>query len=204
MIAEWGSKFGVGNTPCPAPGAQLSNPHDGTGSGRLASRWHVLQTRPRHEKAVAELMQSSGAEPFLPVIRRVMHYAHRRRTVEVPLFSNYVFVWGTLETAYRAITSRHAVRTVAVNDQRTFSHELDQIRRAINGEAACSPYRYLRRGVRVRVASGPLKDVEGLVEDDVRHGRLVLQIQTLGRAASLEIDACLLRRVDDEFSSDGA
>jgi hypothetical protein len=78
---------------------------------------------------------------------------------------------------------------------------LSPLRRAIAGDGELSPYRFLTRGTRVRVASGPFKDLEGLVESPEHAGRLILQIRALGRAASLEIDACLLQRVEIPDSS---
>jgi transcription termination/antitermination protein NusG len=192
--------------PLPRPGvpiaAEPSDPEIGAGDRSsllhpATPRWHILQTRARQEKAVAALLHDSPSTPFLPVFRRVMHYGHRRRTVEIPLFSGYIFVWGFLEQAFQAIGSRRIVRTLPVSDQRTLAHELRQLQRAMAGEAQFSPYRYLERGMRVRVTSGPFKDIEGLVDGDVLNNRLILQIRTLGRATSLEIDACLLARIDD-------
>jgi len=197
MISEWKKGLGAPGRNG-ARGPSLAADEASLAARTQLSKWHVLQTRNRHEKAVAELMEEAGAQPFLPLVRRVVHYAHRRRTVEVPLFSNYIFVWGTPEDTYRAIASKHALKTVAVVDQETLSRELEQIRRAIAGEAAFSPYRFLERGVRVRVRSGPFKDLEGLVESGVKNDRLVLQIRTLGRATSMQIDASLLERLEDE------
>src|SRR4051812_12233101 len=65
-------------------------------------KWHVLHTRSRQEKAEAEMMVGAGALPFLPVHRRVVFYGHRRRVVDVPLFTSYLFLWGLLEHAYLA------------------------------------------------------------------------------------------------------
>ena len=163
----------------------------------LPVQWHVLQTRSRQEKAVAEVMHDVGAKPFLPVVRRVAHYGHRRRVVELPVFTNYLFVLGTQEHTYRAINTKRVVRSVPVPDQCRLEKEIEQIRLAIRGEASLSPYRYLERGVRVRVTSGPFKDVEGLVVEDPRGTRLVLQIQALGRATCLEIDASVLQSLDE-------
>jgi transcription antitermination factor NusG len=46
------------------------------------------------------------------------------------------------------------------------------------------------------VKAGPFRDIEGLVEAWQNSNRLVLQVQALGRATSLEIDASLLEPVD--------
>jgi transcription antitermination factor NusG len=204
MITEWAVPTRERIAPR-GPGASSSTfAIDGRGvvSPAMPDRWHVLQTRSRQEKAVAEVLHDQGATPFLPVVRRVVHYGHRRRVVEIPVFTNYVFVWGTQDHTYSAMKSCRVVRVVAVADQRTFTRDVEQIRLAIKGEAALSPYRFLERGVRVRIASGPFKDIEGLVIEDPRGTRLVLQIQALGRATSLEIDACLLERVDEDGLSE--
>jgi transcription antitermination factor NusG len=46
--------------------------------------------------------------------------------------------------------------------------------------------------VRVEVRSGPFQGLQGVVEGRCANGRLVLQVETLGRAVSLEIDGALL------------
>lgn len=198
MISEWRPRGGAVRDIALAEPGQTPDGQRPRRELPETLRWHVLQTRSRQEKALAELLQDAGASPFLPIFRRVMHYGHRRRTAELPLFPNYLFLWGTVEHTYRAMSSKRAVRSIPISDHRKLNDELTQIRRAIGGDAALSPFRFLERGMRVRVVSGPFKDLEGMVESPEKSGRLILQIQTLGRAASLEIDACLLQRVQDD------
>ena len=57
-------------------------------------------------------------------------------------------------------------------------------------------YPYLKVGRRARVTAGPFRGIEGLIEGVARPDRLVLQIEALGRATGLEIDAGLLEPVD--------
>jgi transcription antitermination factor NusG len=54
------------------------------------------------------------------------------------------------------------------------------------------PYPYLKKGVRVEVRSGPLKGIQGLVEDRARKHRLILQVDALGQAVSVEVDAAIV------------
>jgi transcription antitermination factor NusG len=58
------------------------------------------------------------------------------------------------------------------------------------------PHPYLQTGVRVRVRTGPLRGVEGVVEVKPRVDRLVLQVHALGQAASLEIDPAEVEPLD--------
>ena len=70
------------------------------------------------------------------------------------------------------------------------------IRRALEHGAELSPYPYLKVGRRARVTAGPFRDIEGMIEKFPKPDRLILQIEALGRATSLEIDAGLLEPVD--------
>jgi transcription antitermination factor NusG len=159
-------------------------------------RWHVLHTRSRQEKVIAETLAAAGAYPFLPLQRRVTYYGHRKRVVEAPLFTCYLFVWGLLDHAYLATGSRRAAQVIGVDDQKRLETELTHLERVINLGGSFQHYDLLIRGRRVRVTRGPFEGIEGIVEDGVRNDRLVLQVHAIGRALSLEIDASLLEPVD--------
>lgn len=157
-----------------------------------AVKWHVLHTRSRQERAVAASLLSAGIRVYLPAVRKTMFYGHRKRVVLFPLFPSYVFMKGDVEATYMAISTKRVAHVIAVYDQCQFAHELEQIRRAIESNQEFMPVPAIEAGTAVRVTRGPLKDVEGIVEFRRLPGRLVLQIETLGRATSLEIDEDLL------------
>ena len=54
-------------------------------------QWFALQTRARHEKVVAQQLCEKAVTNFLPLVKRVHRWSDRRKTVELPLFSGYVF-----------------------------------------------------------------------------------------------------------------
>src|ERR1035441_9589738 len=56
-----------------------------------AESWYGLHTRPRHEKIVAQRLQERGVTAFLPLVTEVHRWSDRKKTVQVPLFSCYVF-----------------------------------------------------------------------------------------------------------------
>lgn len=158
--------------------------------------WRVLRTRPRQEKAVASVLEAGGFTHYLPLIRRVRHYGHRRRETRGPLFPSYVFAKGTLEAAYFAISTRRVVQVVEVADQSRLDGELAQIRRALEAGAGLDPYPYLKEGKMARVRSGPFAGIEGLIESKGRDDRLVLRVEALAQAVSLEIDADLIESIE--------
>ncbi len=167
-----------------------------SGRSRGSFCWHVLHTRARQEKALARTLAAAEIEHYLPLVKRPRFRGQRKRFVDEPLFASYLFLYGPLEATYLAVTTKRVAGVIKVPDQRRFARELEQIRLALEQGAELSPYRYLKVGRRARVSAGPFRGIEGLVEEWLKADRLVLQIDALGRATSLEIDAGLLEAVD--------
>ncbi len=161
-----------------------------------AARWHVIHTRSRQEKALARTLTAAGIEHFLPLIRCARFCGHRKRFIDEPLFACYLFLHGPVEATYLARTTKRVANVINVADQQRFVRELEQIQLALDNGAVLSPYPYLEVGRRARVSGGPFRGIEGMIETFPRPDRLVLQIEALGRATSLEIDAGLLQPVD--------
>lgn len=55
-------------------------------------QWYVLYVNVRHEKKVFEKLTESGIESYLPLVKKVKHWSDRKKTIEEPLFTGYVFV----------------------------------------------------------------------------------------------------------------
>jgi transcription antitermination factor NusG len=161
-----------------------------------AARWHVVHTRSRQEKALAQTLTAAGIEHYLPLIRRARFCGHRKRFIDEPLFACYLFLHGPAEATYLAVATKRVANVIKVADQARFIRELEQIRRALDSGAELSPYPYLQVGRRALVTGGPFRGIEGMIEEFPRPDRLILQIEALGRATSLEIDAGLLEPVD--------
>ncbi|MCC6678458.1 MAG: hypothetical protein IT436_15090 [Phycisphaerales bacterium] len=158
--------------------------------------WHVAHTRPRQEKALGEALTALGIACFVPLVRHIRYYAHRKRIVDLPLFQSYAFLFGTRDHAHQAIRTKRIAHVLPVEDQARLEHELLQIDRAIAGHAAFDPYPFLAVGKRVAVTAGPFRGLEGLIDERRSPHRLVLNVSLLGRATSLEIDASLLEVID--------
>ncbi len=154
--------------------------------------WFVLHTKSRQEKALAEALTLKGIANFLPLIKQKRTWAGRKAIVEVPLFSSYLFLRGTLDDCYDADRSSRVAQIIQVHDQLKLTQDLKNLAQAIDLNVALDPYPYLIKGIRAAVRSGPLQGIEGVIESRTKRDRLILQVDMLGRGASLEIDAALL------------
>ena len=68
--------------------------------------------------------------------------------------------------------------------------EIESLRTLIANAAEVLPHEYLNIGQRVKVLSGPLTGLEGIVSDLKNRRRVVVSITLLQRSVAAEIDSC--------------
>lgn len=54
--------------------------------------WYALYVKSRAEKKVADRLKSNGFEVFCPIKTECRQWSDRKKLVEIPYFSSYVFV----------------------------------------------------------------------------------------------------------------
>lgn len=159
--------------------------------------WHVLWTKSRQEKALADELSRRGIRHFLPLLRQERYQGARRMFVDAPLFPGYVFLHGSREDCFRSDDTKRVAQIIKVVDQQRLGEELSSLHQALLIEAPLVAYPYLKKGVRARVTAGPFQGLKGLIEDRINARRLILQVGLLTQAVSLEIDGALLEPIDD-------
>lgn len=169
----------------------------------MTLQWFVLHTKSRQEKWVAGYLARRGIEHFLPTLRQTRYHGRRPAVVAAPMFPGYVFLRGTREQAFAADRTRRLAQIIDVADQDRLAHELGQIRLALSREAELVPHRYLPAGTPAVVRAGPMKGLEGVVDGGGSPGRLVLQINTLGQAVGVELDASLVEPLNSPAGTGG-
>ena len=158
--------------------------------------WFVVHTKSRQEKALAKELAAIRVDHYLPLARHARLHGGRKAVVEEPLFPGYVFLLGTTDQAYQADRTRRVANIIRVPDQQQFQWELGNIRLALERSATLDPYPRLVKGRRVEVTSGPFRGLQGVIEERGRDARLILQVNVLGRAVSLEIDGSQVEPLD--------
>jgi transcription termination/antitermination protein NusG len=166
-----------------------------TPEARTAAQWFVLHTKSRQEKALAQSLDAMSVGYFLPVIEQVRRDRGRKIVTSVPLFPGYLFLHGSNEQAYEADRTRRIAQIIPVSDQQRLESDIRNIRLALSCRAKLEPFPFMKRGTRVEVRSGPFRGLQGIVEDHAGAGRLILQVDVIGKATSLEIDGAVLEPV---------
>ncbi|HET6248229.1 MAG TPA: transcription termination/antitermination NusG family protein [Tepidisphaeraceae bacterium] len=161
-----------------------------------AGDWFLLHTKSRQEKKLAEDLARIEVAHFLPLVEEIRFYGKRKFTVEEPLFPGYVFVRGTREQAFLADRTKRVARILDVKDQDKIEWELRNLATALSQSVPLQPYPYLQKGVKVEIKSGPMRGLQGLIDDRKGPHRLILAVEMLGRAVSLEVHGAMLQVVD--------
>jgi transcription antitermination factor NusG len=172
-------------------GATLETESSDTSAARdRAADWYALYTSPRHEKRVAKQMEERRISCFLPLYRSVRRWKDRRKELDLALFPGYVFVRVALQDKLQVLTLPGAVRLVTFNGQpaKLPEAEIELLRRGLAVRARMAPHPYLRVGCRVRLRSGPMAGLEGILRRRKDGLRLVVSIEMLMRAVAVEVD----------------
>ena len=134
-----------------------------------------------------------GLETYLPQRKTWSRRQDRRQMIEVPALPGYLFVRCVLSAEKRAAMKRTAgVVHVVENSGRPCAIPPEQIDslRLVLANAAAAEHPYLREGQRVRVTSGPFEGAHGyLLRPEAAKARLVIAVEWVNRAVSVEIDA---------------
>ncbi len=150
----------------------------------MKSSWYVLYTASRAEKQVEKRLVAENVITYLPLHLTPRRWSDRVKLVEMPLFNSYIFV-KTSDEILRTLTKINGIsRIVFYNGSpaRVKETEISSIKRFIE-EAAGKECKF-EINETVKIAGGPLKDIEGQVKKADKH-HLVLYLEKLGMTVKI-------------------
>jgi transcription antitermination factor NusG len=182
---------------------QLSSNLIPTGEPVLAAKdmqlqWYAVYTTPRHEKHVAELLVERDIETFLPLYRTVRHWKKSCPTLlELPLFPCYLFV-RVRRSARGPVLSMPGVLSIVGSPKEPWPLPLFEIEALRFGVqmGKIEPHPYLKVGERVRITTGSMAGVEGILVRKKNEFRFVLTLDAIMRSVAVEVDANDLEPVE--------
>ncbi len=165
--------------------------------------WYAVHTCANHEKRVRQQLDLRLVETYLPVYESVRHWKDRRVRRELPLFPGYLFVRLPLCDRLRVLRTPSVVRIVEFSGQAAAlpDQEIETLRRGLTRELGVEPYLYLKVGRRVRVKTGPLQGLEGILVRKKNRSRFVISVDLIMRSVAVEIDVADLEPIHGRIQS---
>jgi transcription antitermination factor NusG len=152
--------------------------------------WNALRTRSRQEKVVEGYLGLRNVEVFLPKTTQLRQWKRRRASVEVPLFSGYVFVKPKPEQLHILNFIPGSCGMVMDRNRPSIirEKEMEAIKIIVGASIPMDLHANLIPGIPVKVLSGPLQGIEGVLVRLRDQNRLVINAEMLGQAVSVEIN----------------
>ena len=117
-------------------------------------------------------------------------WSDRVKELDLPLFSGYLFCRlaerrfvPVLETPGVVRVVGHGAQPVPVEDA-----EMQALYRIVGSGREAMPWPYLTAGQRVRLRTGALKDVEGILTNAEGRDRVVANIELLQRSVAVSVE----------------
>jgi transcriptional antiterminator NusG len=162
----------------------------------VGDHWFAIWTRSRHEQVVREQLETKRIEVFLPTVTRWSRWKDRKKKIEWPLFPGYCFARFDPDDPLPILKCTGVVNIISIEGKPSPipASEVESIRLLVGSDLQYDPCPLIKEGQFVEVVHGPLRGVVGrLVRKDAQRARLVLSVDLIGQAVSVEVDAADVR-----------
>ncbi len=152
--------------------------------------WHVIYTKPKWEKKVAERLTQSGIEVYCPMVTQIKQWSDRKKKVETPLIPSYVFV-NIAKKNRNDVFEVHGVvrylfwlgKPAIVRDE-----EILTLQESLKETLSSVEITEYKTGDTINIADGPFKGKEGTIKQ-VSRNKLQLVLKELGMLITLTLEA---------------
>jgi len=161
-------------------------------SNQIIKEWYALYTKPKHEFKAAVQLETQSVEYYLPTILKVKQWSDRKKKVKEPLIRGYIFVKVTEKERLIALQQSSIIRCVSQRGRPAVisENQMNNFIRFVQEGYEYKVVNSLTRGSKVRIISGPMIGVEGVIVEEPEHQSLAVSIDLLNRT--------VITRIQDE------
>ena len=161
-------------------------------NSQMKKQWYVLHTRSRFENVVYDRLLNKSFEVFLPKMQVKSRRKDRKQMIRVPVFPGYLFVKSDIAPRehIEIVKTIGVVRLIGTKDGPVPvpSETIDSLRILIDADAPIKTGNKILKGERIIVVHGVFAGVVGVFVRYRGTGRVVINVDTLGQTASVEVD----------------
>jgi len=161
-------------------------------------KWYAIYTRPRAEKLVYQRLIEAGVETFLPLQKTYRIWSDRKKLVEKPLLTSYIFVKTIPKNFPIVYRTNGVVKFVSFEGQPVSipPNQINNLRLLIDSNADIEvTSEKFAPGDNVEVVSGSLVGLTGELIKIGSHNRVIVRIDRLDQNLILKIPRSFLRKV---------
>ena len=166
----------------------------------LIPKWYAVYTRPRFEKQVLKGLLDQDIDAYLPLIKTMRQWSDRKKMVEIPLFSSYVFV-NIDRRFYDQVLQTHGVVKYISFEGKAATippDQIDTLRIIVDSnEKVETTWETRKKGDRVKVIAGSLKGLIGELITDGDRKKVLVRIESIDQNLTVEVHPSLIEKIID-------
>jgi transcription antitermination factor NusG len=164
-------------------------------------RWFAVCTRYKCEKYVTKLLTEKGIQVYLPLQKRDRFWGKRRRIVELPLISCYVFVKIKLDQYVPVLETENILKFVKTAKDLVSipEQEIDILKRVVGDmelEISVEPLKY-EIGDNVEIVNGSLIGMKGKLVETNKNKFVIIELLNIGLSLRIKVHNNYLRKIAD-------
>jgi transcription antitermination factor NusG len=157
------------------------------------AHWYAAQTRARNEKVILERLQEQGLTAFLPLVTEIRRWSDRKKKVELPLFSCYVFVKLVISNQQQRMQVYRTNGVFGIVSMRGEAipipeEQIEALRTVVTQQVAWSAHPFLKVGQRVRIRGGSMDGVEGVLLSADGDRTLIISVDAIQRSLAVRVE----------------
>ena len=166
----------------------------------MVKNWIVVRSKPRSEKIAYAQLAEKGIEAYLPLLKERRKWSDRKKWVEFPLFSSYLFARIKIKNSIFILQTHGVSSLVKFGEEIAIVQDevINAVKLAIDGGYQLSPTQYFIAGNEVEVIEGPMSGVKGIVVQLKGKDRLVIKIDAIQQALSIDIDSRFIKNINSK------
>ena len=163
------------------------------------SKWFAVYTRFKREKLVKKMLDQKQIECYLPLRKEIRNWSKKRRTMELPLISCYIFVKITKSEYVPVLETEHVLNFVKFSKDLIAipENEIQFIKNMLQDEIdfELMPVDKFQKGDNIIIAGGSLAGTKGQLVDFEGKKRVLITLDYIQHTFKLSVEKHLIQKV---------
>jgi len=158
----------------------------------VAKKWHALYVASRQEKNAMRLLNEKNIEAYTPVVKTMKQWSDRKKMVELPLLNGYVFVKISATENDRTLQTKGVVNFVRSEGKIAVVRdiEIERLKQLVElgyQMEARGIKSDFKQGEKVKIISGILKGIEGMVVESKEGKFIDVLLESIGQSIRVKL-----------------
>jgi len=162
------------------------------------AKWFAVYTKYKREKVIRTDLERQGIHSYLPIQKLTRVYVSKRKVIEMPLISCYIFVKITKSEYIRVLQTEGVVNFVKIARNLISIPEKEiEIMKQVVGEGipVTAEPKGMLKGDEVEIIGGNLTGLKGTLVDNHGDKEVVIDLDNMGYSLRMTLDAKYLRKI---------